>query len=478
MRIQWKTTFININLIVILAILNSFSLPICLAGQEVASHGAESALIIHTKPEPALNLPLYCKGPYAAYGENSFIFYNGQALIGKTRNDDEWTEHVIATVNLHGLCLGDLLPEYPGEEIVTADSSEFYPTVWAYIPQKQIWQPLIRGKYAWDRTQRMIVGKFRDKQRNSLVVQSQNGALHLLDVENNELNLIWKSPKPFPAIELWQAADLDGDGRDEIVGAYYNKGIFILKEVSGALKSVWENYPWGKVLDLAVRGQEVYFNTAQKVFGVITHEHKQYKMKAFTSQASQPYRWLIPTLENRILGLTGNGSAYEITVGKTLKENAILPPGGQIFRLIPLANDRFIVLKRNGPFELWSVCSQREIRLFINGKEAFPDTEAKGVAGNFVLWQAGRLYFHPELFAKAFRFTYYYNNNGTELTITTRKGDNIVYNLESAHADNQRDCVIANNNCLFLSDTLWKKIVPFKLEVIAENNELQLWFKY
>lgn len=466
-------TVIIVFYIIVVAVFNLF-IPEALTAKPVPPQ-----LIIASQPEPDLTLPPNYKGHYAVVDQNSFIYHNSRALVHKIRTDEGWAETILAVADVKELILGDLLEAYPGSEMITTDGSECYPTVWAFNFPKQSLEPLFRGKHAWDKTQRLIVGKFRNMQSNSLIVQTQNGILHMLDVQDSEMNLIWKSPKPIPAVDRWKVVDIDGDGRDEIVGTYYDRGIFILKEVSGALVLVWENYPWGKVLDIAVRGEEIYFTTAQKVFGVISFQRNTYKMKVFTSRALQPYRWLLPLDGNRILGVTSNSSFYEISVEKTIEENLILPTNGQILRLIPLSKEQFITIKANNTCELWFTCSPQQIRLFINGKKFFPNTESQSMVANLVSWQAGQFYFHPELFANTFGLNYDFkteDNNG--LTIG-KKGETWSFSLNKAHTNDKPSCIKGPNDTILLSETAWKEIIPkLDLNVKIHNDELQLGFSY
>lgn len=144
------------------------------------------------------------------------------------------------------------------------------------------WIEVNSGKYVWAPIANLIIGKFSSNSGagTDLIVQTQEGLLYFLKISTDSFDLISKSPAPFKLIENAQIIDFDNDGLEEIVVTYRTSGVAVIKLVNNAAVSVWENYPWGKVLAMTYsdwnndRRNELILATSQKVVYLLTANEK------------------------------------------------------------------------------------------------------------------------------------------------------------------------------------------------------------
>jgi hypothetical protein len=217
---------------------------------------------------------------------------------------------------------GDGIPEVLAG---TADPGMLY----LYKYQNGRWESLDYGKYVWSSITKIIAGNFSGLTGMDILVQNKEGFLFLFHKSDQALDLIWKSPNPFRPFENALAYDLDNDTKDEIVVTYQKSGIAVLKLINQSIVTVWENYPWGKILALSAGDwdddgrQEILFSTSQKLVYLLSASSKGYFFKAQLAN----YNYIIE--QSALLKIANQkywvatdtaGKLHAIKLAKTIKQ--------------------------------------------------------------------------------------------------------------------------------------------------------------
>ncbi len=173
----------------------------------------------------------------------------------------------------------------PFPEILAGSSEPGLIYIYDYNPDQSEWENKNYGKYVWSSITYLCSGNFDDTPGTDILVQNQEGYLHVFHQTSSSLDLIWKSPAAWKQISSILVKDLDNDSKDEIFVVYSNGGVGILKLVNNAIASVWENYPWGKVLSITSGDWnndgfiEIMIGTSQKMIYVLGYNDKNYSFK-------------------------------------------------------------------------------------------------------------------------------------------------------------------------------------------------------
>jgi hypothetical protein len=162
-----------------------------------------------------------------------------------------------------------------------------------YRNQDRQWITKSDAKYIWSTVVRMATFHVAGNPNPLLVVQNKEGFLYVLKPSDTALNLIWKSPAAWKPLDSLVAVDLDNNAGDELLVIYKNGGIAILRSVKNALQSVWEYFPWGKILTTGYHDwdhnnmAELILPTTQRMVCIIHAKNRSF-------QASQePYDYVI-----------------------------------------------------------------------------------------------------------------------------------------------------------------------------------------
>jgi hypothetical protein len=173
----------------------------------------------------------------------------------------------------------------PFPEILAGSSEPGLIYIYDYNPEQNSWESKDYGKYVWSSITYLCSGNFDDTPGTDILVQNQEGYLHVFHQTSNSLDLIWKSPVAWKQFGSILVKDLDNDSKDEIFVVFSNGGVAILKLVNNAITSVWENYPWGKVLSITSGDwnndgfTEIMIGTSQKLIYVLGYNDENYSFK-------------------------------------------------------------------------------------------------------------------------------------------------------------------------------------------------------
>jgi hypothetical protein len=169
-------------------------------------------------------------------------------------------------------------------EIVAGTTDPGFIFVYRHDREKQ-WVATHDPKYIWSTIVKMTAARFLGNPTLQLVAQNKEGFLFVFKPSETALDLIWKSPTAWKPLERIVAVDLDNDANDELLAVYKNGGIAVLKTVKNAITSVWENYPWGKVLTINYNDwdnnnqAELILSTTRKMVCLINPKNKSYYAK-------------------------------------------------------------------------------------------------------------------------------------------------------------------------------------------------------
>lgn len=140
------------------------------------------------------------------------------------------------------------------------------------------------AKYIWSSVENLIIGHFTNSAGKEVIAQDNNGFLYFLKNNGQSLDLVWKSPSAWRNIDSYLVTDIDDDHNDEILVAYKSGGIAVLKIHNNAVISVWENYPWGKILAMTYSDwnhdgkSELILTTSQKIIYQLSRSGKGYHL--------------------------------------------------------------------------------------------------------------------------------------------------------------------------------------------------------
>ncbi|HYH02536.1 MAG TPA: hypothetical protein VEC37_05505 [Bacillota bacterium] len=175
-----------------------------------------------------------------------------------------------------------------------------------YWDNEQKWQSPNNAKYIWSAITKLTAVKYHEtnpatlktgaaqNSKNSgnpapyFVVQNKEGFLFVFKFSGDSLDLTWKSPAAWKAIETFVSMDLDNDASEELIVVYRGGGTEILKIVKNAITSKWKGFPWGKVLSMAFNdwdnnnSPELIFTTTQKAVYQIKTNKNAYKSSYLT----------------------------------------------------------------------------------------------------------------------------------------------------------------------------------------------------
>ena len=388
----------------------------------------------------------------------AYFIREGQ-LVSVEKDNKGWNSNLITEErDVTGFTFNDLFPDIPGDELIINTRRNYYPSIWNYDQTKDSWLPIIQGKHAWSTPHCHIVGNFRKKGRPEMVVQTTDGIFHLLEFKDSQMNLVWKSPQQFRPVDIWRAADIDNDGRDELIVAFGDRGVAIYKEKNGALVQHWVNYPWGRVLDLVVHGKKVIFSTSQKKLGVIeVKSQHNIVMDLYSISSTQSYRWLYPLNADSIMGVTLGGRAFLIYPQGKIYEKPLLESNGPVQKLSRIDLNNFVVYKANGEYESWFL--RNRTKLIINGLEY-----GLALKDKITCWD-NKIYFRPDLLQSICDYSYQIQEG--HLSLTLKSGEIINLSLYES-----QDILQVSEGEWSITANKLSSILNFKLRVISTENEL------
>ena len=215
----------------------------------------------------------------------AFSLINGKISVNTQTADGNWEECAILgpkelTINAFHVkdIDGDNLPEII---MGTVDPG----LIFIYKMINGQWESINYGKYVWSSISSITTGQFSAATGMDFLIQNQDGFLFLFHKTETSLDLIWKSPNTWRPIQSFFAVDIDNDSKDEIIATYQNGGIAILKLINNAIVSIWENYPWGKIMAVSYSDwdndgrPDIVFSTSQKLIYVLGWTENGYCFK-------------------------------------------------------------------------------------------------------------------------------------------------------------------------------------------------------
>lgn len=222
------------------------------------------------------------------------------------------------------------------------------------------WESLDYGKYVWSSITHIVSGNFNGNNSANILIQNNEGFFYLLHKSDNSIDLIWKSPNAFRQVISSNTIDIDNDGKEEILVTYQNNSIAVLKIINNSVVSLWENYPWGKILAFAIGDwdndgrKEVVFSTSQKMLYVLSSSDKG----IFFKDQSAKFNFIIEkmfftNMNNQAIWIATDtaGKMHVFRYQKNEKQwrESISLSIGRISQFIPLNLNSFL---------LWSVNQQ------------------------------------------------------------------------------------------------------------------------
>ncbi|MCL6615266.1 MAG: hypothetical protein K6U03_11760, partial [Firmicutes bacterium] len=91
-------------------------------------------------------------------------------------------------------------------------------------------------------------GRFSPGEAAGLFVQFETGRVGYWQLVPEGLLPIWQSPNPWPQVIQARAADLDGDGADELLAVHGDGALTIARWRDGLWEMAWSLPSWGRVL--------------------------------------------------------------------------------------------------------------------------------------------------------------------------------------------------------------------------------------
>ena len=312
------------------------------------------------------------------------------------------------------------------------------------------------GKHVWSTINKIIVGNLSQAGSQELLVQNDEGYFFLLKPSVNSLDLVWKSPEIWKPISDAVVVDIDGDSVEEILVVYKTGGIAVLKIENSAIVSVWENYPWGKILGLTVgdwdndQKLEGIFSTSQKILYVLGENEGEFQYERQFSNFDRVVEKLsfinCEGLKALVTtDIAGHLKALQFDFKKGKWVERLNNQVGRIRQIIQPHEERILLWSSNR--QVIELTSYKSLSLQVNYED-----------GQYQLWPNAislnnQIYVPPKALANFCGYDFLYNEETKTYTIST----------------NERTIEISENELNLVSiDGLSKITLPF-VPIIFSN---------
>jgi hypothetical protein len=399
----------------------------------------------------------------------------GQLRIFTGNEDSNWVEtqslkppEIALTTFIIQDINGDGIPE-----IIAGTTEPGY--IYVYKLENGKWSLNNYEKYVWSAITGIAAGNF-DGQQFNLLAQNQDGFLYLLKMNNESLDIVWKSPTVWRLINSLLILDIDNDSKQEMVVAYKTGGIGILKLVNNQIVSVWDNYLWGKILALTYgdwdgdKQPEILISTSQKVIYILGYTGKSYQFEDRLTQLNYITETMSLTNyknHNQLVTTDTAGKFHYSEYDPKLKQwqEQFFCQTGRIAQIIQTSN--------NDTFLLWS---QNRKLITLN---AFKTSDFKLKNNDTVLgltppavYQNNNLYIAPKALSSLAGLGISYTETKTAFKVSLAqtaleitKTDLQNYQLNGAGNSNQNQLFIIFDNSLYLAVDSYPKLFNLIVKV-------------
>ncbi|MCL6588585.1 MAG: VCBS repeat-containing protein [Firmicutes bacterium] len=325
------------------------------------------------------------------------------------------------------------------------------------------WATNSNEKYVWTSITNIAVGNFDDPQTSNVLVQNQRGMLYLFKISGNSnaLDLIWQSPSVWRAAESFINLDFDQDGKDEIMVSYKDGGIGILKAVNKQIVSIWDNYLWGKILDITTGDwdddgrPELFLSTSQKIIYILGFNNKTYQFEGQLSQlkyTTEKLYFANVNSEKQLFTMDTGGKTHLLEYYSKSQEwvEQFVCPTGRVAQILGLVPDKNISIS------LWGVNRQMITVHAMRTKELALNYQGEGYNLTPPAWyQNNQLYLAPSALAKipGFGLTYTVDKSSFRVEyhetkiVIKRENNNLI---AQAGGVREVDCLLINGE-LYIS---------------------------
>lgn len=238
-------------------------------------------------------------------------------------------------------------------------------------------------------------GRFSQGDAAGFFVQFETGRVGYWQLTPDGLLPIWQSPNPWPQVIQARAADLDGDGAEELLAVHGDGALTIARWRGGLWEMVWTLPSWGRVLAMDVGqvdaspGLEAVLVTAQRRAFLIGGGPEGFAVKArLTLNAIAAHAALVPQAGGAILLGDAAGTIELWTPEEgTWRLEARLATGERLLGLAGLAEGRVLAVSALGHLSVFAAKPLKGTAVYLDGEE---------VGKEGLYWDEGEFYFSPE----------------------------------------------------------------------------------
>lgn len=296
--------------------------------------------------------------------------------------------------------------------------------IYLYTLENGQWNILSYGKHVWSTINKIISGNFLKVGAHDLLVQNEEGYLFLLKTSLNSIDLVWKSPSTWRPINEAVVADIDNDLLDEILVVYKTGGIAILEIENNAVVSVWENYPWGKILGLTVgdwdndQQLEGIFSTSQKILYVLGKNGDQYQYEGQFSDFGSIFEKLsfFNQQEHQVLmasNTAGQLKAFQFDSGNRKWVEKLSNNTGRIWQIVQPNQEQALFWSSNR--KVIELITYKAIPIQINFQNELYSLVPKALSFN------DQIYIAPKALVDYFGFEVSFNDETQTFSIKTEE---------------------------------------------------------
>ncbi len=113
--------------------------------------------------------------------------------------------------------------------------------------------PVAVSRHTWKPVEHIIIIDTEGDGLKEIFSVASDGDATLFRFSGTSIDAIWRGAKAFPDIKTFATIQLDGSGPEELLTVDKTRNGFVIYSwQKGVLKKMWENLPWGGILDFVV----------------------------------------------------------------------------------------------------------------------------------------------------------------------------------------------------------------------------------
>lgn len=113
--------------------------------------------------------------------------------------------------------------------------------------------PVAVSRHTWKPVEHIVIIDTEGDGLKEIFSVAPDGDATLFRFSGTSVDAIWRGVKVFPDIRAFMTIQLDGNGPEELLAVDKTRNGFIIYSwQKGILKKLWENFPWGGILDFIV----------------------------------------------------------------------------------------------------------------------------------------------------------------------------------------------------------------------------------